>query len=263
LAKTQLCQVIVIHHNLNMIKNNNFELSSQFSGSHNYECPQYWESTAVMPGAGGPVISCNNGPWAPSPIPNGLSKFLVLQPYNDREICFVNQKLTLKAFAVHTLTFYGVSRPGYPKGTLVIQVDSIRVFEEEFPYNWTKYSVDFTSNRSNPVLSLNNYGIDYNYATCITCVELSQQVHNITMGSFEDDADISFEDDAELERHLLLEIRRRKHQRKAYEDIWEHQRSAKQLNIDNLKMMLNEAEKDLKDFNELSKEYLKIPGREE
>ena len=239
-----------------MLKNG-FFASNQHPSSYSYECPKDWESSTVQTGHGGPVVSNDNGIWAPSPIPNGAATFVILQGCSGTT--YIKQKLTLlKTNKRFYLTFYAVSRPGYNKSVLALEIDSLKIFQEELSYEWVKYTIDFTTSNFNPTLKFLNLGENNSYHTCIACAELSAKSLNISMEEFEDNADIH---DDELENYLLIEIRRRKHQRKAFEEIWEHQRKAKQLNIENLKMMLQEAAKDLEEFDQLSKEYLKSPGK--
>ena len=166
-----------------LIKNGNFKGTEGYT----YSCPNNWESSRVNPGEGGPIIAHDG--WAPPPIPCRAQQFLALQPYNNRDVCYVRQKLTLKKNSQYTLTFYGVSRPGAPKGTLSITIDSKEIFKEELPETWKKYTVEFTSPSRKPMLSFINYGLDINgknkqsdyyatdpsnYATSIACVNLTK-----------------------------------------------------------------------------------------
>jgi hypothetical protein len=163
-----------------LIKNGNFEGTEGYT----YSCPTNWQSSRIEQGLGGPVIARDG--WAPQPIPCRAQQFLALQPYNNRDICYVRQQLTLKKNSQYTLTFYGVSRPGAPKGTLTVTIDSREIFKEELPENyWRKYTIEFTSPKRKPILSFINYGLEANdeniqsgnkepywYATSIACVNL-------------------------------------------------------------------------------------------
>ena len=171
-----------------LVKNGDFDLNFLSGNMSKYECPLDWESSKVLEGLGGPVISLDSGCWAPSPIPCRARSYLVLQPYNDREICFVRQHLTLKTHTKYSLSFYGVSRPYYPKGTLVITIGSTEIFEEELPDVWTKYTLHYTTSTNPiPTISLINYGLDANdvnmqhgcqhpfcYATAVACIYMKE-----------------------------------------------------------------------------------------
>lgn len=164
-----------------LIKNGYFKGSEGYG----YSCPTNWESSRIENGLGGPIIARDG--WAPPPIPCRSQQFLALQPYNNRDICYVRQQLTLKKNSQYTLSFYGVSRPGAPKGTLSVTIDSREIFKEELPETWKKYTVEFTSPKRKPILSFINYGLGANdeniqngnkepywYATSIACVNLTK-----------------------------------------------------------------------------------------
>ena len=78
----------------------------------------------------------------------------------------------------YTLTFYGVSRPGYPQGTLEITIDQQRIFEKKLSHTWTKYTVDVNTIWENTMLTFINRGYTFNsslpfeYATTIACVSI-------------------------------------------------------------------------------------------
>ena len=164
-----------------LIKNGNFEAIKTSA----YICPTDWESSRIEEYSGGPIVTVSG--WGPIPIPCNASQFLALQPYNNRDICYVRQQLTLKKNSQYTLTFYGVSRPGAPKGTLTVTIDSKEIFKEELPENWRKYTIEFISSKRKPMLSFINYGLEANdeniqngnkepywYATSIACVTLEK-----------------------------------------------------------------------------------------
>jgi len=168
-----------------LIKNGNFEGTSTSLSGYEYSCPTNWESSKIKSGEGGPVIA--RDVWAPPSIPCRSQQFLALQPYNNRDVCYVRQKLTLKKNSQYTLIFYGVSRPRAPKGTLTITIDSREIFKEELPENWKKFTIEFTSPSRKPMLSFINYGLEANdeniqngnrepywYATSIACVNLTK-----------------------------------------------------------------------------------------
>jgi hypothetical protein len=216
----------------NFIKNGNFKMDPDPSIGYKYECPREWESSSVLNSHGGPVLSRDGGIWAPSPIPSCSTSYLVLQPYNHREMCFVEQHLKLKKGVKYSLSFYGASRPGYPKGTLVITTDTTKIFEKELPDTWTKYTLDFkTICNATPILSLINNGVDNTYATAIACIELKEIV-----------SEYDEIDDEELERQLLDIRKRRKN--KLYKEVLEIKQSA----IEKLREMLQQAELDLEEF---------------
>lgn len=162
-----------------LIKNGNFEAMKIGA----YICPIGWESSPAgiesKEENRGPVVTTSG--WGPTPIPCDAPQFLALQPYNNRDICYVRQKLTLKKNSQYTLTFYGASaRP--PKGTLTVTIDSTEIFKEELPETWRKYTVEFTSPSRKPMLSFINYGIEsandesvievVTHVTSIACVNL-------------------------------------------------------------------------------------------
>jgi hypothetical protein len=164
-----------------LIKNGNFEAIKTSA----YICPTDWESSRIEESSGGPIVTVSG--WGPIPIPCNASQFLALQPYNNRDICFVRQQLSLKKNSQYTLTFYGVSRPGAPKGTLTVTIDSREIFKEELLENWRKYTIEFISPKRKPMLNFINYGLEANdeniqngnkepywYATSIACVTLEK-----------------------------------------------------------------------------------------
>ena len=171
-----------------LIKNGYFKGTCLLDSSNwmCYTCPTSWESSRVEI-HGGPVITLTNqGVWSPIPGPCNTPQILALQPYKNREICYIRQQLTLKKNSHYTLSFYGVSRPDYPKGTLTITINSIQIFEEELPATWRRYTIDFISPSRKPMLSFINYGLEANdeniqssndptsYATSIACVNLTK-----------------------------------------------------------------------------------------
>ena len=165
-----------------LIKNGYFKGTEGYT----YSCPTHWQSSRIEQGLGGPVIARDG--WAPPPIPCRAQQFLALQPYNNRDVCYVRQKLTLKKNSHYTLSFFGVSRPRAPKGTLTVTIDSREIFKEELPENyWKKYIINFFSPSRKPLLSFINYGLEANdeniqsrnkepywYATSIACVNLTK-----------------------------------------------------------------------------------------
>jgi hypothetical protein len=196
---------------VNLIKNGKFDstfiqdvkLPKPFVDS--YKRPNDWICSQLLDKhqrPRGPIIWGNYKtnksplPFAPSPLPNNVTQFLVLQPYDDcnhrvvqqdKRLCFVKQQLSLTHNSQYTLTFYATSRnrnfTHLMNGTLVIMVNSIIIFTETLPHKWTKYTVEFTSPSSEPILSFINIGIYEDdeeslpsaYTTSIADIELKEK----------------------------------------------------------------------------------------
>ena len=173
-----------------LIKNGYFKGTCSLNSSNwmCYTCPTSWESSKnPLNSPGGPVITLTNqGVWSPKPGPCNTPQILALQPYKNREICYIRQQLTLKKDSHYTLSFFAVSRPDYPKGTLTITIDSKEIFKKKLPETWKKYIINFFSPKRKPMLSFINYGLEANdeniqssndptsYATSIACVILTK-----------------------------------------------------------------------------------------
>ena len=146
---------------VNLIKNGRFDWVCYGSFRQGNKNPDDWIISQIVNGQeGGPhICAYNSDTFSPHPhLPIEIaSKYVVLQPYNDRRLCFVKQQLSLKSNSKYTLTFHATSRElAFTEGVLVIMINSTIIFTETLRRNWAKYTVEFTSPSSNPILSFIN-----------------------------------------------------------------------------------------------------------